>query len=112
MGGGAKYFGERNGSGCSVFAKHDFRWVPLRLQTNKAEYSPADFDWGYMCRGAAQLALAILVDHLKNRVRALALYEDFEFMVVARLNRNEWLLSEEEIDGAISEIECRPKAVA
>ena len=112
MGGGAKYFGERNGFGCGVFVKHDLRWVPLRLQINKAKYSPADFDWGCMCRGAAQLSLAILADHLKNKSRALELFEDFEFKVVAHLNRNEWLLSGDEIDEAIKEIDQKLEKVA
>ena len=112
MGGGAKYFGERNGFGCGVFVKHDLRWVPLRLQINKAKYTPADFDWGCMCRGAAQLALAILADHLNNKSRALELLEDFEFKVVARLNRNEWLLSGEEIDDAIKDADQRLRAAA
>ena len=112
MGGGAKYFGERNGVGCTVYVKRDFRWVPLRLQINVTKDSPADFDWGCMCSGAAQLSLAILVDHLQDELRAVELCEDFEFMVVARLNRNEWLLTGEEIDAAISEIERRSKAVA
>lgn len=111
MGGGAKYFGERNGFGCGVYVKHDFRWVPLRLQIDKAKYFPADFAWGCMCRGAAQLSLAILADHLNNKLRALELFEDFEFKVVAHLDRNEWLLSGEEIDAAIKEIDQKLEKV-
>ena len=109
---GAKYFGERNMAGCSVYAKHGPKWLPLGLQINVAKNSPADFDWGRMCRGAAQLALAILVDHRKNEARALELFEDFEFKVVARLNRNEWLLSGEEIDDAIKDVDQRLRAAA
>lgn len=112
MGGGAKYFGERNWFGCSVYAKHGLKWVPLRVQINKAKYSPADFDWGCMCRGAAQLSLAILADHLNSKSRALELFEDFEFKVVAHLSRNEWLLSGEEIDAAISETDQKLETVA
>lgn len=112
MEGGAKYFGERTAAGCSVYVKYGPKWVRLSLQINVTKDSPADFDWGYMCRGAAQLALAILVDHLKNEVWALELCEDFVFKVVARLDRNQWLLAGEEIDEAIKETDQRLETVA
>lgn len=112
MEGGAKYFGERTEAGCKVYVKKARKWVPLCLQTNVTEDSPAGFDWGHMCSGSAHLSLAILVDHLKDERLALELFEDFEFKVVARLNRSEWLMSGKEIDEAIREIDQGLKAAA
>ncbi len=112
MGGGAKYFGERSAAGCKVYVRHGRKWVPLHLQPNLAKYSPAGFEWGSMSSGAAKLALSILAEHLKNQARALELFEDFEFKVVSRLDRNQWLLTVEEIDSAIREIDRGQKGAA
>lgn len=107
MEGGPKYFGERTGVGCSVYVKHGLKWVPLPMHHDRSSSFGAGFEWGYMCSGAARLSLALLTDHLKNKGRALELYEEFEFLVVASLNRDEWLLSGEEIDEVIASIEPR-----
>lgn len=105
VGEGPKYFGERTGIWRGVFVKHGLKWDPLRLRLDLAKHSPAGFEWGYPCSRASQLSLAILADHLNDNKRALELYQDFKFCVVMRLRENEWLLSGEEIDAAITEIE-------
>lgn len=52
-------------------------------------HSPTGFCWGYGGSGPAQLALAILADYLKDDKRALMLYMDFKFAVIARLPMDE-----------------------
>ena|SRR5690348_17636182 len=59
------------------------------------------FEWGYAGSGPAQLALAFLVDHLRDVSQALAYYQDFKFAVVAGLDRNGWILTGDEIQRSI-----------
>jgi len=67
-------------------------------------HSPDGFEWGYGGSGPAQLALALLADHLQNHLRALALYQDFKWKVVAGLPRDEWTLNGDDIERAIKSI--------
>ncbi len=62
------------------------------------------FEWTYEGDSPQQLALAILVDHLGNADRAIRLTEPFMKSVVANLD-NDWTLTSDEIDKAIGEIE-------
>ena len=59
------------------------------------------FEWGYGGSGPAQLALALLVDHLKDSRKALALYQPFKWRVIASLPHNGWVLTEEQIRRAL-----------
>jgi len=70
-------------------------------------HSPTGFCWGYAGSGPAQLSLAILLDHFNgDKERALALYQDFKFKVIARLPMDEdFVLTDEQIETAISEID-------
>jgi hypothetical protein len=63
--------------------------------------SPAGFEWTYEGAGPAQLALALLADHLGNDQRALALHEPFMRAVVADLD-NAWRLTSADIDQALA----------
>jgi hypothetical protein len=54
--------------------------------------------------GPAQLALAILADHFGDDERALALYQDFKFAVVAGFQGNEWRMNSTDIDAALKRI--------
>lgn len=62
------------------------------------------FEWTYEGDSPQQLALAILVDYLGDKERALKLSEPFMKSVVANLD-NDWQLSGEEIDRAIAAID-------
>ena len=62
------------------------------------------FEWSYEGESPRQLALAILVDHLADRERAIRLAEPFMRDVVANLD-NDWKLTSKEIDEAIRNIE-------
>lgn len=70
------------------------RTRPLR---HRVRHSPAGFSWGYGGSGPADLARAILWDHL-GREPAPALYQRFKFAVVARFPiGGAWELTETEI---------------
>ncbi|HVC54160.1 MAG TPA: DUF6166 domain-containing protein [Stellaceae bacterium] len=66
--------------------------------------SPTGFEWTYEGAGPAQLALALLADHLGDDQQALALYERFMRAVVADLD-NSWELSSADIDAALAAID-------
>jgi hypothetical protein len=64
-------------------------------------HSPTGFEWGYGGSGPAQLALAILADHLGSDERALNFYQRFKWAVVAELPRRSWTLTSDEIEQAL-----------
>ena len=55
------------------------------------------FEWTYEGESPQQLALAILFNHLGDKARAIALSEPFMKAVVANLD-NDWTLGSDEID--------------
>jgi hypothetical protein len=55
------------------------------------------FEWTYEGESPQQLALAILFDHLGDKQRAIALSEPFMTEIVANLD-NDWTLGSDEID--------------
>jgi Family of unknown function (DUF6166) len=69
-------------------------------------YTSWGFEWTYEGDSPQQLALAILVEHLRDNERAIRLSEAFMRNVVANLD-NDWSLSGAEIDKAVAEIEQR-----
>lgn len=74
---------------------------PLDPRYDLKRLSPTGFEWTYEGAGPAQLALALLADHLGDDGRALALYEAFMRAVVADLD-NSWELTSAEIDAALA----------
>jgi len=74
---------------------------PLDPRHDLKRLSPTGFEWTYEGAGPAQLALALLCDHLGDDARALALYERFMRAVVAELD-NSWELSSTDIDAALA----------
>ncbi len=62
------------------------------------------FEWTYEGDSPQQLALAVLVAHLRDNERAIRLSDAFMRKVVANLD-NDWVLTGDEIDRAIREIE-------
>jgi hypothetical protein len=71
-----------------------------------ARYTSWGFEWTYEGASPQQLALAILYDHLGDKERAVRLAEPFMKKVVADLD-NDWTLRSDEIDRAIAAIEGR-----
>jgi hypothetical protein len=75
---------------------------PLSYRHDLKLLSKAGFEWTYEGAGPAQLALAILADHLRDDGRALQLYQRFMRDVVANLD-NAWRLTTEEVDAALAD---------
>jgi hypothetical protein len=72
-------------------------------------HSPTGFEWGYGGSGPAQLALAILVDHLDNDDEAVTLHQDFKRTVVADLPHRHWTLTSDQIERAVEALRASSK---
>src|SRR5712691_9372505 len=77
---------------------------PLDPRLDLHSHSPAEFEWGYGGSGPAQLALAILADHLADDRKALDLYQRFKWAVIAELPWHSWKLTNREIDEVLQRI--------
>lgn len=77
----------------------------LDLRLDLQNHSPTGFDWGYCGSGPAQLALAILADHLGDSEQALNLYQRFKWSVIAELPRKRWTLTSEQIQNALQSLQ-------
>jgi hypothetical protein len=73
---------------------------PLPPRHDLRMLSRAGYEWTYEGAGPAQLALALLADHLGDDERALAEHRRFMREVVARLD-NAWRLTSVDIDRAL-----------
>jgi hypothetical protein len=65
------------------------------------QFTTWGFEWTYEGESPQQLALAILVEHLGDARRALALSDPFMRQVVANLD-NDWTLTSADIDAALA----------
>src|SRR5215471_4277973 len=74
---------------------------PLNPRLDLWNHSPTGFEWGYGGSGPAQLALALLSDHLADEAETLALYQVFKRAIVANLPYQGWKLTSDEIDRAL-----------
>src|SRR5947207_14526399 len=72
---------------------------PLSPRYDLKRLSATGFEWTYEGAGPAQLALALLADHLGDDAQALALYRPFMTRIVAELD-NSWELNSVDIDAA------------
>jgi hypothetical protein len=80
--------------------------LPLEPSLKLCNHSPDGFEWGYGGSGPAQLALAILIDCLGDQERALRLYQDFKWRVVARWPQESgWNITENEILDTCEQLE-------
>ena len=77
---------------------------PLDERYDLKRFTDSGFEWPYQGNEPAQLALALLADHLGDDDRALRLCEGFMALVVANLD-NDWQLSADEIDKAVAALE-------
>lgn len=68
------------------------------------QFTTWGFEWTYEGDSPQQLALAVLIEHLGDKARAIRLSDPFMRKVIANLD-NDWVLSGPEIDRAIAEIE-------
>ena len=84
----------------------------LGLFLHVRNHSPTGFSWGYGGSGPAQLALALCMESVGRR-RALYVYQDFKFAVIAKLlPGQDWELTEQQVRMAIESIETSYRYVA
>ena len=73
---------------------------PLPPRYDLKRFSKTGFEWTFEGSGPAQLALALLADHLGDDKAALQGYERFMREVVAHLD-NAWRITSADIDKAL-----------
>jgi Family of unknown function (DUF6166) len=95
------YRGGRSLEGAVVTVAEGSHSRPLDPRYDLKRLSATGFEWTYEGAGPAQLALALLADHLGEDARALALYEPFMRALVAELD-NSWELSSADIAAALA----------
>jgi len=91
------YRGGRSLAGAEVTVDGE----PLAPRYDLRRLSATGFEWTYEGPGPAQLALALLADHLGDDARALRLYERLMRALVADLD-NSWELTTEDIDAVLA----------
>jgi hypothetical protein len=95
-----EYRGRRTADGVVVTVDGS----PLNPRHDLYNHSPDGFEWGYSGSGPAQLALAILADHLGNGALAVAHHQEFKFRVVAGFSEQEWVLTTDDVSQALQAI--------
>ena len=79
---------------------------PLPERYDIEAFSSMGFEWTYEGKEPRQLALALLADHLGEEQRALALSESFMSNIIAELD-NDWELTSDDLDQALSGIKAQ-----
>jgi hypothetical protein len=77
---------------------------PLKLRLDLCNHSPTGFECGYGGSGPAQLALALLADHLNHDDQAVALHQCFKRKVVSGLSPKGWRLTSRHIERALQSL--------
>ena len=72
------------------------RPLPARLEV--VNHSPTGFEWGYNGSGPAQLALAILCDHLGNPKLALKFYQEFKQQIIATIPTDYFIITDSQVN--------------
>ena len=75
---------------------------PLDPRLDLANHSPSGFEWGYPGSGPAQLALALLAEHLGDDSEALARHQAFKCQVVTALPHDGWVLTTTDLHDALT----------
>jgi hypothetical protein len=84
----------------------------LNPRLDLRNHSPNGFEWGYCGSGPAQLALAILADHLANDEQALDFYQRFKWAVIAELPKRGWTLTSAQVEESLQILNSRsPQAL-
>ena len=92
-----RYAGDRTINGIEVTVDG----APLPEFRDDLDLTRHGFEWGYEGVAPAQLAFAVLRDHLGEAGRARELHEEFMRGVVANFG-NEWEMTSEDVDGALA----------
>ena len=101
------YQGTRTSQGCIVTVDGK----PLNLRLDLWNHSPTGFEWGYGGSGPAQLALAILAHHYRDKDTlppgdevAISLHQRFKWLAVANLPRKGFEMDTNYVNLVISAI--------
>ena len=78
--------------------------TPLNQRLDLKSISEDGFEWSFEGPASAQLALAILADHVGDDARALRLYEAFTREIVANF-ANEWIMTSDDVEQAVTALE-------
>jgi hypothetical protein len=92
-----KYVGDRTIDGIAVTVDGE----PLPPHYDQLKLTEHGFEWSYEGPEPAQLAFALLYDHLGDAAAAKQLHRALMERVVANFN-NEWELTSDDLDDAIS----------
>ena len=90
------YTGDRTIDGIQVTVNG----TPLDQRLDLKTISDDGFEWSFEGPASAQLALAILADHLDDDSKALRLHEAFMREMVANF-ANEWVLTSDDVQAAV-----------
>jgi hypothetical protein len=96
------YTGDRTIDGISVQADGK----PLSPYYDQLRLTEHGFEWSYEGPEPAQLAFALLYDHLRDATKAEALHKPFMEGVVANFG-NEWELTSDDIADAVHALGAR-----
>ena len=91
------YTGDRTIDGIQVMVND----APLDQRLDLKTISCDGFEWSFEGPASAQLALAILADHLDDDSKALQLHEAFMHEMVANF-ANEWVLTSNDVEEAVT----------
>lgn len=75
--------------------------IPVSEHYEVKQFTTWGFEWTYEGDSPRQLALALLVEHLGDKARAIELSDPFMRKIVANLD-NDWTLSSADIDAALA----------
>jgi hypothetical protein len=95
------YTGDRTMDGIRVVVDS----TPLDPRFDLKMIAKNGFEWSYEGDEPAQLALAMLADHLGDDARAVSLHEGFMRRIVANFD-NEWEMTGADIDTALANLEA------
>ena len=91
-----------------VVETDDGRSYNLNPRHDLRNHSPDGFAWGYGGSGPAQLSLALLCDLLGDDRRALRIYQDFKFAVVAGWDKDKpWTATEATLLVRLKQVETK-----
>lgn len=84
---------------------------PLDRAIQVRTYGSGFFEWSYEGDGPMQLALAILIEYYGDQQKALLMAEVFMKKIVANLD-NDWELTSEDIQSALLQLNPMPTDVS
>ncbi len=90
------YLGDRTIDGVVVTVNGE----PLPERRDIVDLSDDGFEWSFEGEAPAQLAVAILADHLGDAAKAKRLYEPFMREIVANF-ANEWSMTSDDVALAV-----------